>query len=105
MSELRERAAQASGRYTDEEWAELAESNDPLDKLTVTNARAVADNILALPEIVNGIQPKGHLCPNCGAALTSAALSREPSRSVRVSDLTEEEVQAIRDAKPPASSS
>jgi hypothetical protein len=34
-----------------------------------------------------------------------AALSREPSRSVRVSDLTEEEVQAIRDAKPPASSS
>jgi hypothetical protein len=75
MSELRERAAQASGRYTDEEWAALVESDDPLDKLTVTNARAVADNILALPEIVNGIQPKGHLCPNCGAFTSPASSS------------------------------
>lgn len=56
MSDLLERAAQASGGYTDEEWAALVASSDELDKMTVTNARAVAANILAMPEIRDGLQ-------------------------------------------------
>jgi hypothetical protein len=54
--DLRERAAQASGRYTDEEWVEMASSDDPLDQFTITNARAVAANILELPEIKEALE-------------------------------------------------
>jgi hypothetical protein len=59
--DLRERAAQASGRYTDDEWAKLASSDDPLDQCTVTNARAVAANILDLPEIKEALQTKAEI--------------------------------------------
>jgi hypothetical protein len=41
-----ERAAQASGNYSDEEWWTLTNSADELDKCTVTSARAIARSIL-----------------------------------------------------------
>jgi hypothetical protein len=47
-SRIKETLARASGKYTETEWADLVKSDDPLDELTVTNARAIADNILSL---------------------------------------------------------
>lgn len=49
--ELRERIARVSGQYSEIKWAKLSGSDDPLDQLTVTNARAIADNLLADPDI------------------------------------------------------
>jgi hypothetical protein len=47
--ELIEALAQASGNYSDDDWAEMVASADGFDELTVTNARAIARNILASP--------------------------------------------------------
>jgi hypothetical protein len=44
-----EAVAQASGGYSDEEWADILTGDDPLDGLTLRNARAVAQNILSSP--------------------------------------------------------
>jgi hypothetical protein len=56
MRSLIERAAQASGHYSDDEWDKLVSSEDPLDQCTVTNARAVASNILAMPELAAALR-------------------------------------------------
>jgi len=49
---FRDKLAQMSGRYSDEEWSALVSSTDALDRLTVTNARAIADNILDMESTI-----------------------------------------------------
>ncbi len=48
-----ERVARATGNYSEEAWAALVASPHPLNEVTVLNARAIARNILALPELAS----------------------------------------------------
>jgi hypothetical protein len=55
MRQFRDKMAQASGHYSDDEWAAMESSGDPFDRLTIDNALAIADNILEMPEIKDAL--------------------------------------------------